>query len=144
MVIIPLLAAALTIPWIYTAVLMMNPPPYSFLPLWLGGGCVSVGVAYMGWNLPCGQNARWSQKRFLIFCLLPLLLASVLMTIFWAWFSYYGRQLIEWPLFGVGDPHTWVPFLYFGIVIHLASYLTSLLPSHGFRVMEFIGVIVSG
>ncbi len=144
MVIIPLLAAALTIPWIYTAVLMMNPPPYSFLPLWLGGGCVSVGVAYMGWNLPCGQNARWSQKRFLIFCLIPLLLASVLMTIFWAWFSYYGRQLIELKLFGLGEPHTWVPFLYFGIVIHLVSYLTSLLPSHGFRVMEFIGVLVSG
>ncbi len=144
LVMIPLLASALTIPWIYTAVLMMNPPPYSFLPLWIGAACISIGVAYMGLNLPCGQNLRWSQKRFVIFCLLPLLLASVLMTIFWAWFSYYGRQLIEWPFFGFGAPHSWVPFLYLGIVIHLASYLTSLLPSHGFRVMEFIGVIVSG
>ena len=27
MVIIPLLAAALTVPWVYTAILMMNPPP---------------------------------------------------------------------------------------------------------------------
>jgi hypothetical protein len=144
MVIIPLLAAALTVPWIYTAVLMMNPPPYSFLPLWLGAGGVVIGVAYMGWNLPCGHNARWSEARFLFFCLLPLLLASVLMTIFWAWFSYYGRPLIKWPFFGFGEPQTWVPFLYLGIVIHLASYLSSLLPSHGFRVMEFIGVIVSG
>jgi hypothetical protein len=144
MVIIPLLAAALTVPWVYTAILMMNPPPYSFLPLWLGAGCVVVGVAYMGWNLPCGHNARWSETRFLIFCLLPLLLASVLMTIFWAWFSYYGRPLIKWPFFGFGAPQSWVPFLYLGIVIHLASYLTSLLPSHGFRAMEFVGVIVSG
>ena len=144
MVIIPLLAAALTVPWIYTAILMMNPPPYSFLPLWLGAGCIVIGVAYMGWNLPCGHNARWSQKRFLFFCLIPLLLASVLMTIFWAWFSYYGRPLIEWPFFGWGEPHSWVPFFYLGIAIHLASYLTSLLPSHGFRFMELIGVIVSG
>ncbi len=144
LVIIPLLAAALTVPWIYTTILMMNPPPYSFLPLWLGAGFIVIGIAYMGWNLPCGRDARWSQKRFIIFCLLPLLLASILMTIFWAWFSYYGRQLIAWPFFGLTEPHTWVPFLYLGTAIHLGSYLTSLLPAHGFRFMEFIGVIVSG
>jgi hypothetical protein len=144
LVILPLLAAALTVPWIYTAVLMMNPPPYSFLPLWFGAVCVVIGVAYMGWNIPCGHNARLSQRRFLLFCLLPLLLASVLMTIFWAWFGYYGRPLIKWPLFGFGAPHSWVPLLYLGIAIHLASYLTSLLPAHGFRFMEFIGIVVSG
>jgi hypothetical protein len=144
LVIIPLLAAALTVPWIYTAILLVNPPPYSFLPLWLGAVCVVPGVAYMGLNLPCGRNARWGQKRFLVFCLLPLLLASILMTIFWAWFSYYGRPLIAWRFLGLGEPRTWVPFFYLGVAIHLASYLTSLLPSHGFRFMEFLGVLISG
>jgi hypothetical protein len=143
-VIIPLLAAVLTLPWIYTAILMMNPPPYTYAPLWAGAIFVVIGVAYMGLNLPCGRNERWNQRRFLIFCLAPLFLASVLMTMHWAWFTYYGRHLIAWPLFGFGRPHTWVPFLYLGIVIHLFSWLGSLLPAHGFRFFEFVAVIISG
>jgi hypothetical protein len=66
------------------------------------------------------------------------------MTIYWAWFNYYGRSLVAWPLFGFGEPHTWVPFLYLGITLHIASWLTSLLPAHGFRTLEFLAVVVSG
>jgi hypothetical protein len=66
------------------------------------------------------------------------------MTIYWAWFNYYGRALIAWPLFGFGQPQTWVPFLYLGIALHIVSWLTSLLPAHGFRTLEFLAVIVSG
>ena len=145
-VIIPLLAAVLTLPWIYTAVLMSAPPPYSYLPLWIGAACIVPAVAYMGINLPCGRNVGWDQNRFLIFCLLPLLLASVLMTTHWAWFTYYGRSahLIAWPLFGFGPRHTWVPFLYLGMTIHLCSWLGSLLPAHGFRFFEFLAVIITG
>ncbi len=143
-IIIPLLAAVLTLPWIYTSVLMSCPPPYSYLPLSLGAAFIVPGVAYMGINLPCGGNLRWSQNRFLWFCLLPLLLASVLMTTHWAWFTYYGRHLLAWPLFGFGPAHTWVPFLYLGITIHLFSWVGSLLPSHGFRFLEFIAVIITG
>src|SRR5215467_5558921 len=73
-VIIPLLGAALTLPWIYTATLMTDPPPYSDVPLWAGVVFIIISVAYMGLNLPCGRNVRWDQKRFLIFCLTPLLL----------------------------------------------------------------------
>jgi len=143
-VIIPLLAAVLALPWIYTAILMMNPPPYTSAPFWAGAVLVSIGVGYMGLNLPCGRNKRWKQKTFLIFCLVPLLLASVLMTMYWAWFTYYGRHLIAWPLFGFGPPRTWVPFLYLGIGIHFLSWLGSLLPAHGFRFFEFVAVILSG
>ena len=143
-VIIPLLGAVLTLPWIYTSVLMSNPPPYTYLPLSIGAACIVPGVGYMGINLPCGGNLRWSQNRFLYFCLLPLLLASVLMTTHWAWFTYYGRHLLAWPLFGFGPSHTWVPFLYLGITIHLFSWLGSLLPSHGFRFFEFLAVIITG
>ncbi len=143
-VIIPLLAAVLALPWIYTAILMMNPPPYTNAPLWAGSVFVVIGVAYMGINLPCGRNARWNQRRFLIFCLAPLFLASILLTMHWAWFTYYGRHLPAWPLFGFGRPRTWVPFLYLGIVIHLFSWVGSLLPAHGFRFFEFLAVIISG
>ena len=143
-VIIPLLAAFLALPWIFSSIVMMDPPLRTDAPFWSGAVLVVIGVAYMGLNLPCGRNLRWDQKRFLLFCLLPLFLASVLMTIYWAWFNYYGRSLIAWPLFGFGPPQTWVPFLYLGIALHIVSWLTSLLPAHGFRTLEFLAVIVSG
>ena len=143
-VIIPLLAAFLALPWIFSSIVMMDPPLRTDALFWSGAALVVIGVAYMGLNLPCGRNLRWDQKRFLLFCLLPLFLASVLMTIYWAWFNYYGRSLIAWPLFGFGQPQTWVPFLYLGIALHIVSWLTSLLPAHGFRTLEFLAVIVSG
>jgi hypothetical protein len=143
-VIIPLLAAFLTLPWLYSSIIMVDPPPRTDALFWTGAALVVIAVAYMGFNLPCGRNLRWNQKRFVLFCLLPLFLASVLMTMHWAWFNYYGRSLISWPLFGFGEPHTWVPFLYLGLALHLASYLTSLLPAHGFRPLEFLAVIASG
>jgi hypothetical protein len=143
-VIIPLLAAFLALPWIFSSIVMMDPPLRSDAIFWVGAVFVVIGVAYMGLNLPCGRNLRWDQKRFLLFCLLPLFFASVLMTIYWAWFNYYGRTLIAWPLFGFGQPQTWVPFLYLGIGLHIVSWLTSLLPAHGFRTLEFFAVVISG
>lgn len=143
-VIIPLLAAFFALPWIFSSIVMMDPPLQTDALFWSGAALVVIGVAYMGLNLPCGRNLRWDQERFLLFCLLPLFLASVLMTIYWAWFNYYGRSLIAWPLFGFGPPQTWVPFLYLGIALHIISWLTSLLPAHGFRTLEFVAVIVSG
>src|SRR5206468_1585711 len=143
-VIIPLLAAFLTLPWLYSSIVMVDPPPRTDALFWTGAALVVIAVAYMGFNLPCGHNLRWNQKRFVRFCLLPLFLASVLMTMHWAWFNYYGRSLIAWPLFGFGEPHTWVPFLYLGMALHLASYLPSLLPAHGFRPLEFLAVVASG
>ena len=143
-VIIPLLAAFLALPWIFSSIVMMDPPVQSDAIFWVGAVLVVIGVAYMGLNLPCGRNLRWNQKRFLQFCLLPLFLASVFITIYWAWFNYYGRSLIAWKLFGFGQPQTWVPFLYLGIALHIVSWLTSLLPAHGFRTLEFFAVVISG
>ena len=144
LVIVPLLAAFLMLPWLYSSIVMVDPPPRTDALFWCGAVFVVMAVAYMGVNLPCGRNLQWNQKRFLLFCLLPLFLASVLMTMYWAWFNYYGRSLIAWPLFGFGEPHTWVPFLYLGMALHIVSWLTSLLPAHGFRPLEFVAVIVSG
>jgi Patatin-like phospholipase len=144
LVIVPLLAAFLMLPWVYSSIVMVDPPPRTDALFWCGAVFVVIAVAYMGINLPCGRNLQWSQQRFLLFCLLPLFLAAVLMTIHWAWFNYYGRSLIAWPLFGIGEPHTWVPFLYLGMGLHILSWLTSLLPAHGFRPLELLAVIVSG
>src|SRR5437867_3515085 len=52
LILIPLLAAALTVPWLYSSVLMLSPTPYTSFPLWAGGICVTISVAYMGMSLP--------------------------------------------------------------------------------------------
>ena len=144
LVMIPLLAAALTVPWFYEAVLMKNPIPYTSVPLWVGVAGVAMGVTYMGINLPCGGNKRGSQCSFLIFCLLPLLIAAFSMTTYWAWFVAHGRTTPKWSFLGLTPPHEVVPFIYLGVLMHLLSWVTSLLRAHGFRLKEFIAVIASG
>jgi hypothetical protein len=144
LVMIPLLAAALTVPWFYEAVLMINPIPYTPIPLWIGVVGVAMGVAYMGINLPCGGDERGSQRSFLIFCLLPLVIAAFSMTTYWAWFVAYGRTTPSWSFLGLTAPHQVVPFIYLGVVMHLLSWATSLLRAHGFRLKEFIAVVASG
>jgi hypothetical protein len=136
--------AALTVPWIYTAVLMQPHPPYTSMPLWIGGVFIAIGVGYMGLNLPAGGNRRWNQNRFLLFCLAPLFFGAILMTIHWAWFRNYGGQTPAWPMPGMEEKHTWPAFILLGVVLHLISWAGSLLRSHGFRPMEFVAVIATG
>jgi hypothetical protein len=153
LVLIPLIAAVLTIPWIYLAVLMKYPPPYSFTPFWLGAVLLIAGVAYMGLNLPTTRNGSEKdgkpekkgrdEKSFLLFCLLPLFLGTVLMTIHWAWFTNYGRKTPEWPFLpGMKGAHTLSPFLWFGVVVHVLAWVVSL--RRRFRPLEFLAVAGSG
>lgn len=144
LVLIPLLAAVLTIPWIYIAVLMQYPPPYTSIPLGLGAVCLVIGVAYMGKNLPSGGKARGTEKRFLWVCLLPVFLGAVFMTIYWAWFTNYGGQTSQWPFWPGGQPSTLPPFLCLGIAVYVLAWTFSLLRVHGFRILEFLAVIASG
>ncbi|HJU11960.1 MAG TPA: patatin-like phospholipase family protein, partial [Candidatus Binataceae bacterium] len=88
LVLLPLLAAFLTIPWCYATVLMTSPPPYTSIPFWAGGACVALAVIFMGRNLPGGGNKERNQNQFLVFCLLPLFLAAIFITSYWAWFNY--------------------------------------------------------
>lgn len=153
-VLVPLIAAVLTIPWIYLAVLMKTPPPYTFTPFWVGAVFLVVGVAYMGIDLPATRKDSEGGKRekrgrsetsFLVFCLLPLFLGGVFMTIHWAWFTNYGGKTPEWPLLpGMKSVHTLSPFLWFGVVVHVLAWAISLLRIHGFRPLEFLAVIASG
>ncbi len=141
---VPLLAAALMVPWIYACVLMSHPAPGTRFPLWAGMACVALSVAYMGLSLPCGGNLRRGQGYFLVYCLLPLLLAAICMTAWWAWFTRLGGRLPAWGFFGLTEPHTVVPFLAVGVGMHLLSWLGSLLPSHGFKLQELLAVLLSG
>ncbi len=142
--VLPLLAAALTVPWIYTCLLMSKPAPDTSLPLWAGMVCAALSVAYMGISLPCGGDLRRGQGPFLLFCLLPLLLAAIFMSAWWAWFTALWQDPPRWNVPHLERLNTVLPFLAVGIGMHLLSYLFSLLPSHGFKLREFVAVLVSG
>ncbi len=142
LVLIPLLAAILTVPWIYTSVLMRN--QYTLHWLIPGGIFGAIGIAYMGFNLPCGGNKRGSQSLFLLLCLFPILLSAICLTIHWAWFRCYERPLPVWSFLGLTKAHESVGFIYLGIAIHVLSWVCSLLQAHGFRWKELGAVVASG
>jgi Patatin-like phospholipase len=145
LVLIPLLAAALAVPWIYTAILMINPPPDSWVPFVIGAVGLVIGITYMGFNLPSAERKRpRGQKQFLLWCLLPLTVGAFSMTIFWAWFTHYGGEVPEWPFFwGLGG-HTSTVFLWTGIGIHVVSWLVTVVRAHGVRFLEFVVVVMAG
>ena len=73
-----------------------------------------------------------------------MLLAAILITNHWAWWRFYERPLIAWRLFGVTNFHSEFPFIAFGVLAHVLSWVNSLRRAHGFKFKEFIAVIVSG
>ena len=68
--IIPLLAAFLALPWIFSSIVMMDPPLRTDALFWSGAALVAIGVAYMGLNLPCGRNLAMESKA------VPVVLSS--------------------------------------------------------------------
>jgi hypothetical protein len=118
---VPLLAAALTVPWLYAAILMTRPTPNTSFPLWIGVAGAVIAMAYIVIDLPSIGGARLSQRRFLGFCLLPLLLAAASMTTYWAWFSAYDRTIPKWSFLGLTPPHPTVPFIYLSVLMYLLS-----------------------
>ena len=69
----------------------------------VGFGLIAVAMAYAVIDVPSTGNARWSQRRFLKYRQLPLLLASLILAEWWALFrSVHGdepfrpKQLVSW------------------------------------------------
>jgi hypothetical protein len=121
LVFIPLVAAALTIPWLYASVLMIEPTPYTGAPLKFGVGFAFIAILYMGICLPAAANKRLGQVWFLVFCLTPLVLSALLMTTHWAWFTSYGGTLQKITFLGVTNPA--LPFVRLGVVLHLLAWI---------------------
>lgn len=121
-VFIPLVAAALTVPWLYASVLMIEPTPYTSVPLKLGLGFAFIAILYMGICLPAGANKRLGQVWFLVFCFTPVVLSALFMTTYWAWFTRYGEPLPKITFLGVDNPA--LPFVRLGVVLHLLAWIT--------------------
>ena len=92
LVLLPLLAAVLVVPRILLALGQEFPPiPYSSV-LIAAALLLITGVAYMAIDLPSAGDARWPQRRFLIFGLTPLILSAIGFSLYWAWEGDLGSE----------------------------------------------------
>jgi len=106
LVLISWLAAAMTIPRLYLASINVEPnwsnwtaplPHYwdigLTIALVIGFALIAVAMAYAIVDVPSTGNAQFSQRRFLWFRQLPLLLASLILAAWWAVFrNVHGSE----------------------------------------------------
>jgi len=112
LVLISWLAAAMMIPRLHLAAILLPPEGWYSSPdylqilhryaigltilLVLGFLLIAIAMAYSIIDVPSTGNARFSQGRFLMYRQLPLLLASLVLTEWWALFrNIYGSAPLE-------------------------------------------------
>src|SRR5437867_1095177 len=121
LVLISWLAAAMMIPRLYLAVILVSPnweaatdeaKTIHLLQWWnfplntllaVGFALIAVAMAYAIIDVPSTGNARFPQRRFLEFRQLPLVLASLVLAEWWALFRnvhgsdpFQPAQLLQW------------------------------------------------
>jgi hypothetical protein len=72
----------------------------------VGALALALAVGYSGASIPSSTTARRDQNRFLVLCLLPLLISVLCLTLYWAW----------WPI------RDWKYFVGFGLIVHLIAW----------------------
>jgi hypothetical protein len=111
-VVLPLLAAGLIVPRLYLALAHSAPGAAAEsaiggrMLLAVGALALAWAVGYTGASIPSSTSARRDQTRFLVFCLLPLLISVLCLTLYWAW----------WPT------REWKHFVGFGLIVHLIAW----------------------
>jgi hypothetical protein len=85
LVLLPLLAAILMLPRLFWAVIATYPLIENNYILVTSAALAAVAVAYMVVDLPSAGDARFSQRRYLLFELSPILLSAVGFSLYWAW-----------------------------------------------------------
>ncbi|HEU4478878.1 MAG TPA: patatin-like phospholipase family protein [Pyrinomonadaceae bacterium] len=121
-VLIPLLVGVLLIPRFSVAAVLAQPSQVSIrrLVLFLGFISASWAIAYIAFSRPglrtrlIEANPRWKermgQRGFLKYCLVPLAIAAITLTSYWAW---------------TPNEKIWWQFLGFGLVTSLLGLLWS-------------------
>ncbi|PYT03328.1 MAG: hypothetical protein DMF60_18765 [Acidobacteria bacterium] len=125
LVLLPLIAAVLMVPRLYAVAVnhiknnlqshRLEQHP-NLLVIFLVAGVVlgALAIAYIGINRPSSSKRNNSQGRFIACCLVPLLAASILLTIYWAWYRSSGKPDISLPY-----------FILFGFFINLLGFVIS-------------------
>lgn len=85
LVLLPLLAGVLMVPRLLWAAIATYPRISNDYILMAAAALAAVAVAYMVVDLPSAGNARLSQRRFLLFGLLPMNLSAIGFSLYWAW-----------------------------------------------------------
>ena len=123
LVLIPAFAAFLLIPIFCWRVIWVHPSDVAPLALWslIIGGMLLGGqaTAYVGFDLPSAGDAERSPRRFLIYCMVPLSLAAVALSVFWAWLPPGAATAPWWDVVSRGkEGVAWWHFAVFGSVMH--------------------------
>jgi hypothetical protein len=156
LVIIPILAAALAIPRLFSWGLDQSRGLEEMAWPWAFAGLTTFGFAYIGWTRPVERikdkkNRKWfetSDGWFMLLCVVPLLLAGMALSIFWA--RLKQDPPVTPPL--AAEPRTWiwlavagmtvVPFLIYYIRVALsrgASFKKAFWQALGWKVLAELG-----
>ncbi|MCU1229755.1 MAG: rane protein of unknown function, contains domain [Acidobacteria bacterium] len=109
LVLVPILAAVLAYPRLYSYLLARSRFLDPLVLPWIFAGCVAIGFAYIGVARPVAYGAAAERRkpgsanvRYFLFCVLPLTAAAFALTIFWAR-AYRNSNILwhEWTLYAV-------------------------------------------
>jgi len=131
LVLVPAFAAFLLIPVFCWRVMWVHPPDVEPLELWalIIGGMLLGGqaTAYVGFDLPSAGDAERPSRHFLIYCLVPLSLAAVALTVFWAWLPPGTATAPLWDVVSRGkEGVAWWHFAVFGSLMHGGGMLVGM------------------
>ncbi|MBZ5672693.1 MAG: patatin-like phospholipase family protein [Acidobacteriia bacterium] len=131
LVLIPAFAAFLLIPVFCWRVMWVHPPDIASATLWslIVAGMLLGGqaTAYVGFDLPSAGDAERPSKHFLIYCLAPLSLAAVALSVFWAWLPPGSPAAPWWDVVSRGkEGVAWWHFAVFGSVMHGGGMLVGM------------------
>ena len=122
-VLLPLFAAVILGPALAWRLLWLHPEIIPSGTLWflLVSGIVAgaIATAYIGFDLPNGGNAQKPVKWFVYASFLPLCLAAIDLTIFWAWLPLGNAHVAWWDIVGRGKAGLdWWEFGLIGALMH--------------------------
>ena len=123
LVLLPLFAAALLPPVISWRLLFLKPGVVQPDTLWFlliaGLAFGGLSVAYVGCDLPNAGNRLRTSKSFMLYCLLPIALAAIHLSTFWAWLPP-GESGHPWfDVVALGKSGiSWWHFALFGMILH--------------------------
>jgi hypothetical protein len=153
LVLVPLIAAVLMVPRIYAGIInkiktktagaeyITGHPELMTALLIIGAVLGVIAIGYIGFNRPSVGKARdanngheersYGQKAYIICCFVPLVLATILLTIYWAWYRTTQNEVI-----GISY------FVIFGVATNLIGYFSWMLfRLHSFRLMKLLEIV---
>ncbi|MFL6452352.1 MAG: patatin-like phospholipase family protein [Bryobacteraceae bacterium] len=129
LVLIPFFAAALLLPELFRRLLLIDPTVmsrYTGFLLGLGFSAGVIGTSFITYNLPSFGDGKNGERRFLTYCLLPLTISAISLTLWWAWQPQTDISQMSGKYFAL-----------FGASMHSMGVIGGVILSLGFRSTNF-------